>query len=76
MIDGKKRNCSLLLQLLKSPNNQSSSISVNRVTPGYTATDLNQFQGAKTAEQGAMPIVQLAIKSDPERTVKFFKDWR
>lgn len=53
---------------------RDTGISVNSVTPGYTATDLNQFQGAKTAEQGAMPIVQLAIKSDQETTAKFFKD--
>jgi NAD(P)-dependent dehydrogenase (short-subunit alcohol dehydrogenase family) len=53
---------------------RDTGISVNSVTPGYTATDLNQFQGAKTAEQGAMPIVQLAIKSDPDMTAKFFKD--
>ncbi len=49
-------------------------ISVNSVTPGYTATDLNQFQGAKTAEQGAKLIVQLALQSNPETTAKFFKD--
>ncbi|MDB5088492.1 MAG: Short-chain dehydrogenase [Mucilaginibacter sp.] len=50
------------------------SISVNSVTPGYTATDLNQFQGAKTIEEGARPIVKLAIQSDPGITAKFFKD--
>jgi NAD(P)-dependent dehydrogenase (short-subunit alcohol dehydrogenase family) len=53
---------------------RDTGISVNSATPGYTATDLNQFQGAKTAEQGAMPIVQLAIKSDQETTANFFKD--
>ena len=51
-----------------------TGIIVNSVTPGYTATDLNQFQGAKTPEQGAMPIVKLAIQSDPGITAKFFKD--
>jgi NAD(P)-dependent dehydrogenase (short-subunit alcohol dehydrogenase family) len=49
-------------------------ISVNSVTPGYTATDLNQFQGAKTAEQGAIPIVELATQPQPHVTAKFFKD--
>jgi NAD(P)-dependent dehydrogenase (short-subunit alcohol dehydrogenase family) len=49
-------------------------ISVNSVTPGYTATDLNEFQGAKTVEQGAIPIVKLAIQSQPHVTAKFFKD--
>ncbi|SDG64250.1 SDR family NAD(P)-dependent oxidoreductase [Mucilaginibacter sp. P19] len=51
-----------------------TGISVNSVTPGYTATDLNQFQGAKTAEQGALPIVKLATQSQPRVTAKFFKD--
>ncbi|MFC0515356.1 SDR family oxidoreductase [Mucilaginibacter angelicae] len=51
-----------------------TGISVNGVTPGYTATDLNQFQGAKTPEQGAMPIVKLATQSHPGITAKFFKD--
>ncbi len=53
---------------------RGTGIIVNSVTPGYTATDLNQFQGAKTAEQGAKPIVQLAIQSNPDMTAKFFKD--
>ncbi|MDN5285021.1 MAG: Short-chain dehydrogenase [Mucilaginibacter sp.] len=51
-----------------------AGFSVNSVTPGYTATDLNQFQGAKTVEQGAMPIVKLATQSHPDTTAKFFKD--
>jgi NAD(P)-dependent dehydrogenase (short-subunit alcohol dehydrogenase family) len=51
-----------------------SGISVNSVTPGYTATDLNQFQGAKTVEQGASAIVKLATSPRPAGTAKFFKD--
>jgi NAD(P)-dependent dehydrogenase (short-subunit alcohol dehydrogenase family) len=53
---------------------RSTGISVNSVTPGYTATDLNQFQGAKTAEQGAIPIVKLATEADLGITAKFFND--
>ena len=53
---------------------RDAGIIVNSVTPGYTATDLNQFQGAKTAEQGAIPIVKLATQSHPDITGKFFKD--
>lgn len=53
---------------------RADQISVNSVTPGYTATDLNQFQGAKTPEHGAKPIVDLAIVNDPEITGKFFND--
>lgn len=51
-----------------------SGITVNSVTPGYTATDLNQFQGAKTIEEGAIPIIQLAMETDRGITGKFFKD--
>ncbi len=49
-------------------------ISVNSVTPGYTATDLNQFQGGKTVEQGAAAIVALAKNPPPAGTARFFKD--
>jgi NAD(P)-dependent dehydrogenase (short-subunit alcohol dehydrogenase family) len=51
-----------------------SGISVNSVTPGYTATDFNQFQGVKTVEQGAIAIVKLATNPRPAATAKFFKD--
>jgi NAD(P)-dependent dehydrogenase (short-subunit alcohol dehydrogenase family) len=37
-----------------------TSFRVNSVTPGYTATDLNQHKGFKTAEEGAKPIVRIA----------------
>jgi NAD(P)-dependent dehydrogenase (short-subunit alcohol dehydrogenase family) len=53
---------------------RDTGISVNSVTPGHTATDLNQFQGAKTVEQGAVPIVKLATQSHPDITGKFFRD--
>ena len=52
----------------------NDGIRVNSVTPGYTATDLNQFQGAKAVEDGAVPIVKLATQSHPGTTAKFFKD--
>ena len=51
-----------------------SGISVNSVTPGHTATDLNQFQGTRTVEQGAAPIVKLATESQAAITAKFFKE--
>jgi NAD(P)-dependent dehydrogenase (short-subunit alcohol dehydrogenase family) len=50
-----------------------SGITVNSVTPGYTATDLNGFQGAKTIEQGAVAIVRMALDPNPG-TAKFMKD--
>ncbi|MET3879118.1 SDR family NAD(P)-dependent oxidoreductase [Chitinophaga sp. OAE865] len=49
-------------------------ITVNSVTPGYTATDLNQFKGFKTVEEGAKAIVQLAMLEDRSITGRFFKD--
>jgi len=51
-----------------------TGITVNSVTPGYTATDLNQFQGGKTIEQGAVAIVNMAMQADRSITGKFFKD--
>jgi NAD(P)-dependent dehydrogenase (short-subunit alcohol dehydrogenase family) len=53
---------------------RDSSISVNSVTPGHTATSLNQFTGTKTVEQGAMPIVKLATQFHAGTTAKFLSD--
>jgi NAD(P)-dependent dehydrogenase (short-subunit alcohol dehydrogenase family) len=39
---------------------RNTSIKVNAANPGYCATDLNQHQGNRTAEQGAEVTVQLA----------------
>lgn len=47
---------------------------VNSVTPGYTATDLNQHKGFKTVEEGARPIVRVAIQTDETVTGKFYND--
>jgi len=53
---------------------RDAGIGVNSVTPGHTATDLNQFRGTKTVEQGASPIVKLATQSQQGITAKFFKE--
>lgn len=50
------------------------NIMVNSVTPGYTATDLNQFKGFKSVAEGAKPIVLLAMSTDRTVTGRFFKD--
>jgi NAD(P)-dependent dehydrogenase (short-subunit alcohol dehydrogenase family) len=47
---------------------------INSVTPGYTATDLNNFKGIKTAEQAAKVIVKYATIDDDGPTGKFFKE--
>lgn len=46
---------------------------INSVTPGYTATDLNNFAGFKTAAQGAEPIVRLATVGEDGPTGQFFR---
>jgi NAD(P)-dependent dehydrogenase (short-subunit alcohol dehydrogenase family) len=53
---------------------RDTGISMNSVTPGHTATDLNQFKGTKTVEQGAAPIVKLATQNVAGITAKFIKD--
>lgn len=47
---------------------------INSVTPGYTATDLNQNKGTQTAEQGARAIVKYAALTNDGVTGKFFKE--
>lgn len=51
---------------------RETNFRINSVTPGYTATDLNQFRGPQTVEQGARVIVQYATTSE-KLTGKFFK---
>jgi len=46
---------------------------INSVTPGYTATGLNQFKGPQTVEQGARAIVRYATTTEGV-TGKFFKE--
>jgi NAD(P)-dependent dehydrogenase (short-subunit alcohol dehydrogenase family) len=46
---------------------------INSVTPGYTATDLNNFAGFKTAAQGAEPIVKAAAIGTDGPTGQFFQ---
>ncbi len=52
---------------------KGSKFTVNSVTPGFTATDLNGFTGFKTPAQGAEPIVKAAIESAGGPTGKFFQ---
>lgn len=40
---------------------ESTNIKVNAVCPGYTATDLNNFEGTRTVEQAAQEPVRLAL---------------
>jgi len=40
---------------------ESTGIKVNAACPGFTATDLNNFQGTRTVQQGAREPVRLAL---------------
>ncbi len=53
---------------------RDTDFKINSVEPGYTATDLNQFKGTQTAEQGAKPIVKYATLDHDGPTGKFFKE--
>lgn len=55
------------------PNGQAG-FKINSVTPGYTATDLNQFKGTGTVDQAAKVIVKYATINNDGPTGKFFDD--
>ena len=43
---------------------ESSNIKVNLVSPGFTATALNNFQGTDTVEEGSLEVVRVALAED------------
>ena len=53
---------------------RNTNFKINSVSPGYTATDLNQYRGTKTVEEGAKPIVKFAIHANDGITGKFFQE--
>ncbi|RDC62427.1 SDR family oxidoreductase [Adhaeribacter pallidiroseus] len=53
---------------------RNTKFKINSVTPGYTATDLNQSRGTKSVEEGARPIVKLATMEHNGPTGKFFRE--
>jgi NAD(P)-dependent dehydrogenase (short-subunit alcohol dehydrogenase family) len=50
---------------------RDTSIKVNSVDPGYTATDLNQHRGIQTIPEGAVEIIRLALLADDGPTGSF-----
>jgi len=50
---------------------RDTSIKVNSVDPGYTATDLNQHRGTQTIPEGAAEIVRLALTAGDGPTGTF-----
>ena len=53
---------------------RDTNFKINSVTPGYTATDLNQHQGTQTLAQGAKAIVKYATVDNDGPTGKFLKE--
>ena len=50
---------------------ESTRIKVNAVCPGFTATDLNNFEGTRTVEQAAREPVRLALLDENGPTGTF-----
>jgi len=53
---------------------RNTNFKINSVTPGYTATDFNQYKGLQTVEQGAKFIVNYATINIDGPTGGFFKE--
>jgi len=53
---------------------KNANFKINSVTPGYTATDLNQFKGTQTVEKAAKVIVKYATLDNDGPTGKYFKE--
>lgn len=53
---------------------RNTNFKINSVSPGYTATDLNQHQGTQTVEEGAKYIVKFATLNNETITGKFFRE--
>jgi len=51
---------------------KGAGILVNSAAPGFTATDLNNFRGHQTVEEGAHVPVQLALLADDGPTGGYF----
>jgi NAD(P)-dependent dehydrogenase (short-subunit alcohol dehydrogenase family) len=51
-----------------------TNILINAACPGYTATDLNDFRGVRTPEQGAAIAIRLSTLPDEGPTGGFFED--
>ncbi|WP_339258108.1 SDR family oxidoreductase [Paenibacillus sp. FSL R5-0749] len=55
---------------------ESTGIKVNAVCPGFTATDLNNFEGTGTVEQAARHPVRLALLNEDGPTGTFSNERR
>ena len=53
---------------------KDTPIKINAADPGFTATDINQNQGYRTVEQGAIAAVRLATLPDDASSGGFFDE--
>ncbi|MCC5602072.1 SDR family oxidoreductase [Nostoc favosum] len=53
---------------------KDTPIKINAADPGFTATDINQYQGYRTVEQGAIVAVRLATLPDDGSSGGFFDE--
>ncbi|MEH2090408.1 SDR family oxidoreductase [Nostoc sp.] len=53
---------------------KDTPIKINAADPGFTATDINQYQGYRTVEQGAIPVVRLATLPNDGSSGGFFDE--
>jgi NAD(P)-dependent dehydrogenase (short-subunit alcohol dehydrogenase family) len=53
---------------------KDTPIKVNAADPGFTATDINQYQGDRSVEQGAIAAVRLATLPDDGSSGGFFDE--
>jgi NAD(P)-dependent dehydrogenase (short-subunit alcohol dehydrogenase family) len=51
---------------------RDTAIKVNSISPGYTATAINNFQGYQTVEEGAIAAVRMATLPEDGPTAGFF----
>jgi len=52
---------------------RDTSIKVNTVNPGFTATDLNDHRGAQTVEEGTVETARQALTTEDASTGRFFE---
>ena len=53
---------------------KNTNFKINSVSPGYTATDLNQYRGTQPVAQGASVIVKYATLDKNGETGKFYNE--
>jgi len=53
---------------------KNTNFKINSVSPGYTATDLNQYRGTQSVAQGASVIVKYASLDKNGETGKFYNE--